>query len=445
MRTELAKSSVEITSNINWILIEKFSKTFIAGTLSILVARYLGPANFGELSLALAILAIGMILAGAGVDRILLKELESGSRSEILGSATALRFIAAVFSCAIVNCVAAEFYQNQPALRAMLHLMSSAFLFHPLAVLESYYRFSMKGKLIASIRFWGIFSSSTLKLGLIYFDAEFLHFAIPFVLEIATSSSLFLYFYLREGFEKSEVLRSKVQIMRSQIAQSWPLMLSALIGALYFHLDKVIINQFVSASALGVYAFYFSLIAMITYLVQSINLGFLPDLNARFFSGYQEFWERYETVTAIKLLVLIPVLVVFDFVIAPVIPIIVGAEYSPPSGLLCVFYVYLIFVALGSLSIEYYILEHRTRLLLLFRVVTLLVNVAANLLLIPRVGSVGAALSMMICYLLANFLLPMCFSGYRAPVLRSVASVRLLLSANFYQRGVAQLQAMVRP
>lgn len=439
----MTRQSSLIFANINWILIEKVSKTLLAGVMSVLVARYLGPSNYGQLALALAILGIGTIIGNAGVERVLIKEFERVNRATALGSAMFVRFVAAVSAVVLIVLTARWFYAENQTLLRLLVVMSCALIFNPLLVLESYYRFAMNGKLIAFVRFVGVFGSSLMKLGLIYSDAPLVYFSVPFVVETGLASVLFFYFFKTAEGPASRFSVGKDTVV-SLTSQSWPLMASALVGGVYFHLDKIIIEQYVGSSALGVYAFYFSLISMVTYLIQAINLAFLPDLNARFFRDTEDYWARYKQVTAIKVIILLPFLFAFDFVVVPILTSFVGVEYTPPLGLMLVLYCYLILVALGSLTIESYILENKTKLLLMFRVVTLIANLGLNFSLIPWLGSLGAAVTALLCYLLSQFVLPLFFTGYRNAILNSFGALSLLFSQRFYRQSLAHLKMQLQ-
>lgn len=81
--------------NSLWILLEKVSRIISGILVGVLVARFLGPAQFGTISYALSIIAIFTIISTLGLDGLVVRELITRKEriNEILGTAFWLRFL----------------------------------------------------------------------------------------------------------------------------------------------------------------------------------------------------------------------------------------------------------------------------------------------------------------------------------------------------------------
>ena len=81
-------------ANTGWLLAERAVKMASLLLLGVLLARYLGPADFGLLSFAMSVAAIYASITTFGIDQLVVRELVKfpGRHSEILGAAFALRF-----------------------------------------------------------------------------------------------------------------------------------------------------------------------------------------------------------------------------------------------------------------------------------------------------------------------------------------------------------------
>ena len=97
-------------SNGTWMLIERMLAMCSAIVVSVWVARYLGPREFGVLSYAVAFVALFTPLAALGINNILVKELVLNRERErlLLGSALIARFLGT--AAAIAICVATIYY-----------------------------------------------------------------------------------------------------------------------------------------------------------------------------------------------------------------------------------------------------------------------------------------------------------------------------------------------
>ena len=91
-------------------LIERMLAMCSAIVVSVWVARYLGPREFGVLSYAVAFVALFTPLAALGINNILVKELVMDRERErvLLGSALIARFLGT--AAAIAICVATIYY-----------------------------------------------------------------------------------------------------------------------------------------------------------------------------------------------------------------------------------------------------------------------------------------------------------------------------------------------
>jgi hypothetical protein len=82
-----------VLGNAGWLLAEKALRLALGVAVSALVARYLGPEQFGVLNYALALVALFAVLANVGLDAVVVREIarNPGDREVLLGSAFALK------------------------------------------------------------------------------------------------------------------------------------------------------------------------------------------------------------------------------------------------------------------------------------------------------------------------------------------------------------------
>jgi len=62
-------------ANLGWLMVERAARLVFTVVVGFWVARYLGPAQFGELNYALAVVGFGLVLAECGVDAVVRREL----------------------------------------------------------------------------------------------------------------------------------------------------------------------------------------------------------------------------------------------------------------------------------------------------------------------------------------------------------------------------------
>src|SRR5579864_1135586 len=82
--------------NTSWSMGAKIASLAVSLLVSIYSARYLGPANYGELSYAVSFVGIFAFIASLGIDSVLYRDLvkHPEQRNEYMGSALVLKLVA---------------------------------------------------------------------------------------------------------------------------------------------------------------------------------------------------------------------------------------------------------------------------------------------------------------------------------------------------------------
>ena len=86
--------------NSGWLLFDKLVRLMLGLLVGAWVARYLGPAQYGELAYALAYIAFFQTVSTLGLDSIVVRDLviHPEREAQILGTAFTLRFACGIFS-----------------------------------------------------------------------------------------------------------------------------------------------------------------------------------------------------------------------------------------------------------------------------------------------------------------------------------------------------------
>lgn len=408
--------------NINWILVEKISKAGLTALTSIIVARYLGASGLGTISIALAIYSIFAVFSTLGLERVLLKELEVNEcePEKLIGGAILLRAFGAFFAFISINISIFFFYPEDKLIQMMILILSFTFFIAIGDTFEILYRRQLRSKYVTITRVLGLFSSAISKISIVLIGLDVIWFTIPVLIETIIVCLSFVYLISRnKEFSLSKMQYSLGESSRI-LKMVWPLLLSGLVGTLYFQLDKIVIHHYLDEASLGRYALLFQLVSILLLFIHSINLSVLPILNKLYFNSQKTFWEKYREVTAFKFLLAIILGVGLTFTGNFFIPLLVGNEFVYSTELLLTFSLYVLFVSIGSLQVEYCLLIGVVKPLFYLRLITLSINLALNILLIPIWGLLGAAVSSVGSYFLNQFILPLLIREMRPVIFQNV-------------------------
>jgi PST family polysaccharide transporter len=124
-------------SNFSWLFVDKVSRLCLVLIAEILLARNLGPGQFGVLSYALAIYSLLLVISSFGIDNLLIKELVgfSGNQNELLTSAILIKVLGGLFAFCF-TLVWINWFANDIWLPVLL--IGVGHLFHWLKILKQF-------------------------------------------------------------------------------------------------------------------------------------------------------------------------------------------------------------------------------------------------------------------------------------------------------------------
>ena len=172
--------------------------------------------------------------------------------------------------------------------------------------------------------------------------------------------------------------------------------LSAAFCFLLYRVDQFMIRRILGVSELGVYSVSVSLAELMFLIPLSINSALL----GRLYNTPERTASRKVLAQTFKLSLYICVaLALAGIPLCLLIPLLYGASYSGAVACTVVLLAGTAFASLAIVSAQYYFTINRPVLHLIGSLAALLLNVALNLLLIPALGILGAALASAASYL----------------------------------------------
>jgi O-antigen/teichoic acid export membrane protein len=399
-------------ANVAWLIGERAIRLVLSVFVGLAVARYLGPSDFGRLSYALALVAIGSAIAECGVGNVAKRMLLSdpADTAQTLGAAWTLRLIAGgvAYFAALGWSLGAE---QDSAIRVLL-LVLGLLLFQPaLAISELWLQAHLQARTATVANTCALILGAAARLSLIGGGAPLWAFAVVAVIEAAIAALLVRIAAGKRG------LRSLVPRGSTRVAplwqQSWPLLLSGLTVMLYIRLDLIMVRWMRGEEEAGLYAAAVRISELWFFVPAAIASSWLPSLlRARSDSSahYARSLQRLFDLTAgVCYLLAIPTVV-----LAPVIiRLAYGPEFTGGVAVLTVHAWTLVWAGLGVVRGQFCVNEGLSRLHFVSTAAGATLNVGLNLLLIPRFGGVGAAWATFAAQATAAWISSFCFADLR--------------------------------
>ncbi|WP_081993443.1 flippase [Pseudomonas flexibilis] len=391
--------------NSLWMLSEYGMKVVSAIFVTIYVARYLGPEQFGVLSYALAIVAVFMALSRLGMESILVRDLAlfPERRQAFMSTAFTLMVMASFVSFVLLSglvLLLEESYEN----RIYIFVISMGIIFQAFSVVEYNFQSQVKAKYSSIAKSLSLVVSAATKILLVWLEAGLIFFAASYLLDFVVTAAILL----AMNFKKSQpnfFCGYDSSLLRPLLKSAWPMMLSAISVSLYSRIDQIMLKSMVGLHELGVYAAAIKVFEGWMIVPYVISISLLPAI-VRFKAAESKSYEKNMAILfAFLFWSSALVALFFSFFGEFVISMTFGSKYLDSASILVVVMWSATFAALGSITARYLTVEGMESKILSRTLVGLIVNVLLNLVLIPVYGVQGAAISTMVTLFVANYLI----------------------------------------
>tara|TARA_B100000886_G_scaffold329450_1_gene278828 strand:+ start:2372 stop:3652 length:1281 start_codon:yes stop_codon:yes gene_type:complete len=390
--------------NTNWLMIEHVFRAAATLLISILLARYLGPIQFGTFNFIIAIYSIIHALSKLGLDGILVRDFVNNEEKEknILSTSFWLKVSFSIF---IIITVAIVFMlSNRDSINySYLMIMSCVLIFQSFDVIQFYLEAKVLGKVIAICKFVQVAISTALKIFLIYIEANLYFFFIVFVIDALVISIAYLSVLNRNAFSLFPKY-FRINIAKKLISDSFPLIISALAVIVYMRIDQIMLNYFFGSYEVGIYSISIKLSEALYFIPIIITTSVFPLLIAAKRKSLTSYMQSTQILyTALVWLAIFITTFIF-FSSDLIVNLLFGDIYAESARVLKIHALSMVFVFIGVASEKYLINENLTTISLKRTLTGAISNIVLNIFLIPKMGVIGAAIATLISQFIANFM-----------------------------------------
>ncbi len=398
LRKDLGRPTVQLLiRNTSWHVGDKVLRLGVGFFVGVWVARYLGPERFGLLNYAAAVSAL--IGAGAmlGTDNVIVRELVHKPSDErgILASALAIRGGGALLCFAVVVVAAFTLKPGDTEVRNLILLSGAPILLKPFDVADLWFQSRTDSGPPVVARSIAFIIAAATRVGLVLLGASVVAFAACEPLVAVLSAALLLVAYRRRGMRLG-LAGATWGDARRLLRESWPLMLAGIAIILYIRIDQVMLEAMLGsqgAVAVGIYSVALRLSEVWYFIPMAIVPSVLPSLMAAKAQGEAAYMARFERLLSLMSALALGVAVPMTFLSGTVIRVIYGPQFEGAGPILAVHIWTTLFVFWGVVAEAWCLGEGLTRLSLYRTAFAAVLNIGLNLLLIPRLAGMGAAIA----------------------------------------------------
>lgn len=392
-------------SNTSWLFAEKIFRIGISLLITIWMARYLGPEQFGTFNYALSFVALFGVLSSLGLDKLVTKELLTHPQESdhTMGTSFVLRLMGAVLLIPLAAFSIMMVRPDNELILIMVLIFASAMLLRSFEVIRYWFESHVQAKQSARVDAIAIFISVSIKAVLIVIEAPLMAFAWAVFAESVVVAVGLVMVYLKRSNQIS-VWKVSFDKAKYLLKEAWPLILAGTLYTIYTRIDQIMLGDMVGDESVGIYAAAVKISEGWMFIPAIIATSLFPAmLNARK-NNYDLYLQRTQYLLNLMALLGVGAGIVIVFAASPFMDFAFGTSYEASALVLIVHIWGGVFVAMSAIAYRYLIAEGLQKYSFYRGLSGAVVNIVLNYFFIPLYGAMGAAVATVISQAMALYL-----------------------------------------
>lgn len=401
-----ASTGLRSASDTLWWLI--FDTTITMGSsfvISFLMARLLGPTQFGYFSYLLAFFSLFMPISKLGLANVVIRDLSrhKNQYQTILGTTFILRVGASLLTMLLITIGMMVLRPADTLSQMLVSILGLMTVFQAFEVIEYYYQSQLAVKAFTLAKIVAVVISVSLKLTALYFHSPVSVFIGLWAVEAALLACAYATLYHRQqSLFKWQFNGEKAKEL---LKQSVPLLFSSVVIMGYAQADQLFLNFYRGPALLGQYAVALTILNGLALLPVIIHRAIAPvimqiDHQKRQQLFYDQLLQIYRGMTLLSLAVAVGL-----FTLGPwVINTLYGPEYSQAGFILQWLPFRFLFISFGVMR-SLFVVSYRLFYYDLYsNLLGVVVSIVGSMFLIPVWGINGLLLASFLALFSSGFL-----------------------------------------
>jgi len=392
--------------NISWLALEKLIRLIVGLFVSIWLARYLGPLEYGLLNYVQSYVFIFAVITSLGMDTIIVRELveKKYSKEKILGTAFYSKIIATFIIFPLLY-LATYFLVSDKYSSTLIYIVAIGVIFQSFNVIDSYYQSVVKSKYVVIANIIAMCLSSLIKIALIINNASLIYFAIAYSIDGAIVALMLLIFFTKNSKTKIVKWSIDIRTVKYLVNESAPMWLSGLMIAIYAKTDQLMIKDMLGSEELGYYSAAVKLNDLFGFVPLIICSSLLPAIvNARNTSK-KKYFKRISYLYSLMIWLSIFILILGNLLAKQIVDLSFGLLYLKATEVFKLLLWSNVFIFFLTAWAKFIIVEKNQKLFFYFDSLAVIINIILNIFLIPRYGIRGAAFATVLAVPIAQVII----------------------------------------
>lgn len=402
-----------ILSNLIWATAGKVTSMLSGLVIGVLVARYLGPDQFGLMNWVVSFVFLFQTISIFGLDLIEVREEAARPRdyNVIIGTAFGIRVVLSVLAVAL--CIGTCVLMGKDAETTLfVAIYSLSVMANTLSVIRNYFFAIVQNRRVVQSEISRTLLGMAIKIALLYIHASLVWFVIATMLDAVLLASGYILSY------RSEVGRIRLWRFSSEYAvfllkESAPLVMCHAAVMVYQRIDQVMIGEMIGDANVGYFSVATRFVEILMFIPMILAQTISPVLTKVRTQSQAEYLRKSQQFMNMSLWMSLLAAAATSVLSYWLILWLFGEAYMPAVIVLQVMSFKVASVALSNTAGSMIVIEGLQRYAVGRDLLGCLVCVALNWYLLPRYGVVAAAAVSIVSNVVAGYLADALIPVYR--------------------------------
>lgn len=391
-----------VASNASWIIAVKIVQALLGLVITMICARYLGPANYGIINYAASVVAFVLPVATLGFTNTIVQEIINQPEKEgsIFGTVMVLSCISSI-ACGIAVFIFVSVANAGEQVTVIVCMLYSILLLAQVfEMIQYWFQAKLLAKYSSVISLIAYTVVSAYKIYLLVTGKSVYWFAVSQSFDYALIAILGYIVYRKKG---GHSYHFDWELGKRMFAKSRPYILSSLMVTIFAQTDRIMINQMMTDADVGFYTAAATCAGVTSFVFCAVIDSFRPAIFEKYkennLLGYERNLKQLYCIIIYASLAQSVVMCVFA---KWVILILYGSQYVNSIDVLRLIVWYTTFSYLGAVRDIWILSMGKQKYLWRINACGAGANILLNALMIPVWGIMGAAFTSLVTQFFTN-------------------------------------------
>lgn len=422
-KINLTPTKKVIAQNLFWAVLGKFINLLSGLIVGIIVARYLGPEQYGLMNYVISFVFLFQTFAIFGLDAIEIRE-ESRRKVDfntIIGTAFYLKALFGILFM-FLAIITSYIMDADKYTTLLVTIYSLSIVLNSFSVIRNYFTSLVQNEYIVKAEISRTLLSIAIKLILLFIQLPLIWFVASYMLDFALLASGYVVAYKAKIGELKKWKFDRTYA-RFLIKESFPLMLTSAAVIIYQRIDQVMIGQMIDKTAVGYFSVASRLVEILIYIPMTLSQTITPILVRARENNEQDYIRKGQKFMNISLWLSLIASLLTSLLANWIIGLTFGKAYHPAIIILQIMAFKAASVALSNTAGAMLVSEGLQKYAIFRDAFGCIVCISLNYILLPIYGIAAAAFIAIISNIAAGYIADAIIPAYRHLFIRQTKAI----------------------